>query len=82
MTCDICGIVHDCTSPAPTYTDDIIVVMRATIDLQRLTIADRNATIAHLEACNEQLKIGEVEALREVARLRAKLAESPLPEGM
>ncbi len=36
--------------PAPTYTDDIIVVMRETIDAQRSAIQSQRALIDELQA--------------------------------
>lgn len=36
--------------PAPTYTDDVIAVMRDTISAQRETIAAKDALIADLRA--------------------------------
>lgn len=63
------------TRTESTYTDDVVAVMRDTITALR-------EQVAHLEACNDQLRIGETELNRELTRLRARLEGSPLPEGM
>ena len=52
----------------PTYTDDVIAVMRATIDQLRQDVAE-------LRALNEQLR-------KDAERFKAVLDGSPLPEGM
>jgi hypothetical protein len=65
-----------------TYTDDTIAVMRDTISALRIALAEERRERAHLEACNEQLRIAETECMREIRNLRARLAASPLPEGM
>jgi len=50
----------------PSYPDDVVAVMRDTITAQR-------EKIAHLEACNDQLRIDEAEALAELRRVREQL---------
>lgn len=52
----------------PTYTDDVIAVMRATIDQLRQDVAE-------LRTLNEQLR-------KDAERFKAVLDGSPLPEGM
>lgn len=74
---------------APSYTDDVIAVMRDTITALR-------GKVAHLEACNDHLR-AELRRERDrrvehrqmnqslneqVQRLQARLDGSPLPEGM
>lgn len=54
--------------PEPSYTDDVVAVMRATIDQLR-------ADVAELRALNEELR-------KDAERFQARLDGSPLPEGM
>ena len=58
----VCGMCK----PQPTYTDDVIAVMRATIDQLRRDVAQQNA------------RIDELATIR--AKLEARLDGSPLPE--
>ena len=59
----------------PTYTDDVVAVMRDTISAQRETIAAQRRTIAELERTLE-------EGAESLTLAKAMLAASPLPEGM
>lgn len=80
MTCDHRYVTPGCPNceneladamkgEGPSYTDDVIAVMRETITVQR-------EAIAHLEACNGQLRIAETELRRELANMRHRVVEA------
>lgn len=62
------GECRECAPSESTYTDEVIEVMRATIDQLRKDVAE-------LRALNEQLR-------KDAERFRAVIDGSPLPEGM
>lgn len=67
--CAKCGATFDLLGEGqPTYTDDVIAVMRDTISALREQLAE-------LRQANEELRSA-------AARLKAVLEGSPLPEGM
>lgn len=66
----------------PSYPDDVVAVMRDTITALREQVVALCQQVVHLEACNEQLRIGESEALAELRRVRAQRDGSVLPEGI